>query len=165
MITVVDIQTNNAYSYGEGQGFDRRIFLIYDGVHYDGEAGARRCPYRLALVEAPGFGRAYFASWAESVIRLTPISSLRRIQWRRSSVNPGRRAFDDSVSLAGSRRQGWSAREMDAESGSWRTRSQGCEMRVPLEGEAASLFCTRLIGSTIHDAITVEACDVVTYRT
>lgn len=37
MITVVDIQTNNAYSYGQELGFDRRIFLIYDGAHYDGE--------------------------------------------------------------------------------------------------------------------------------
>lgn len=36
MITVVDIQTNNAYSYGEGCGFDRRVFIIYDGIHYDG---------------------------------------------------------------------------------------------------------------------------------
>ncbi|CAN0530479.1 unnamed protein product, partial [Laminaria digitata] len=35
MITVVDIQTNNAYSYGEERGLDRRVFLIYDGVHYD----------------------------------------------------------------------------------------------------------------------------------
>lgn len=36
LITVVDIQTNNAYSYGEGEGYDRRVFVIYDGVHYDG---------------------------------------------------------------------------------------------------------------------------------
>lgn len=37
MITVVDIQTNNAYSYGEENGFDRRVFIIYDGIHYDGK--------------------------------------------------------------------------------------------------------------------------------
>lgn len=37
MITVVDIQTNNAYSYGEDHGFGRRLFIIYDGIHYDGE--------------------------------------------------------------------------------------------------------------------------------
>lgn len=41
MITVVDIQTNNAYSYGEDNGFDRRVFIIYDGIHYDGEPPAR----------------------------------------------------------------------------------------------------------------------------
>eukprot|EP00903_Cladosiphon_okamuranus_P018880 g17366.t1 len=40
MITVVDIQTNNAYSYGEGNGFDRRVFIIYDGIHYDALAEA-----------------------------------------------------------------------------------------------------------------------------
>lgn len=40
MITVVDIQTNNAYSYGEERGLDRRVFLIYDGVHYDALAEA-----------------------------------------------------------------------------------------------------------------------------
>ncbi|CAM9567421.1 unnamed protein product [Pylaiella littoralis] len=40
MITVVDIQTNNAYSYGEGCGFDRRVFIIYDGIHYDAMAEA-----------------------------------------------------------------------------------------------------------------------------
>lgn len=37
MITVVDIQTNNAYSYGTESGFDRRVFIIYDGIHYDGK--------------------------------------------------------------------------------------------------------------------------------
>lgn len=40
MITVVDIQTNNAYSYGEEGGFVKRIFVIYDGVHYDALAQA-----------------------------------------------------------------------------------------------------------------------------
>lgn len=42
MITVVDIQTNNAYSYGEADGFDRRVFIIYDGVHYDGEHNGQK---------------------------------------------------------------------------------------------------------------------------
>lgn len=42
MITVVDIQTNNAYSYGAENGFDRRVFIIYDGIHYDGEGGNTR---------------------------------------------------------------------------------------------------------------------------
>lgn len=37
MITVVDIQTNNAYSYGEADGHDRRVFVIYNGIHYDGK--------------------------------------------------------------------------------------------------------------------------------
>lgn len=40
MIAVVDIQTNNAYSYGEETGLDRRVFIIYDGIHYDGERAA-----------------------------------------------------------------------------------------------------------------------------
>ncbi|CAN0248193.1 unnamed protein product [Ectocarpus sp. 12 AP-2014] len=40
MITVVDIQTNNAYSYGEEHGFGRRLFIIYDGIHYDALAEA-----------------------------------------------------------------------------------------------------------------------------
>eukprot|EP00752_Nemacystus_decipiens_P008647 g7721.t1 len=40
MITVVDIQTNNAYSYGEENRFDRRVFIIYDGIHYDALAEA-----------------------------------------------------------------------------------------------------------------------------
>lgn len=34
-IAAIDIQTNIAYVYGEGQGYDRRIYLLYDGIHYD----------------------------------------------------------------------------------------------------------------------------------
>lgn len=49
MITVVDIQTNNAYSYGEENGFDRRVFIIYDGIHYDGEPTAVRTHDTLLL--------------------------------------------------------------------------------------------------------------------
>ncbi|CAM9845018.1 unnamed protein product [Scytosiphon promiscuus] len=41
MITVVDIQTNNAYSYGSENDFTRRVFIIYDGIHYDALAEAR----------------------------------------------------------------------------------------------------------------------------
>lgn len=34
-IAVVDIQTGISLVYGSGSGYDRRIFLIYDGSHYD----------------------------------------------------------------------------------------------------------------------------------
>jgi len=40
-ICAVDIQTNIVYAYGEGQGFDKRIFLLYDGIHFDALARAR----------------------------------------------------------------------------------------------------------------------------
>jgi ubiquitin thioesterase OTU1 len=34
-IAAVDIQTTKAYIYGEGRGFEQRIYLLYDGIHYD----------------------------------------------------------------------------------------------------------------------------------
>eukprot|EP01031_Cornospumella_fuschlensis_P037512 gene37512-45558_t len=34
-IAVVDIRTNNTLIYGQDQHYDKRIFLLYDGVHYD----------------------------------------------------------------------------------------------------------------------------------
>mmetsp|Transcript_20643 Transcript_20643/g.30543 ORF Transcript_20643/g.30543 Transcript_20643/m.30543 type:complete len:161 (+) Transcript_20643:2-484(+) len=34
-IFVVDILTNNLYKYGHEKNFMERIFLLYDGIHYD----------------------------------------------------------------------------------------------------------------------------------
>ena len=34
-IAVADIQTGNVYVYGEGAGFSSRVYLLYDGIHYD----------------------------------------------------------------------------------------------------------------------------------
>ena len=34
-IAVADIQTGNVYVYGEGSGFSSRVYLLYDGIHYD----------------------------------------------------------------------------------------------------------------------------------
>eukprot|EP01038_Epipyxis_sp_PR26KG_P004213 gene4213-5987_t len=34
-IAAVDIQTNNVYIYGEGKQYAQRIYLLYDGIHYD----------------------------------------------------------------------------------------------------------------------------------
>ncbi len=35
VITVVDTQTDFVSNFGEGGDFSQRIFLIYDGIHYD----------------------------------------------------------------------------------------------------------------------------------
>jgi len=37
-ISAIDIQTNLVFNYGDG--FDKRIFLLYDGIHYDAMARA-----------------------------------------------------------------------------------------------------------------------------
>ncbi|CAE7364559.1 Yod1 [Symbiodinium microadriaticum] len=34
-IAVVDIETNNVYIYGNGRGFSKRYYVLYDGIHYD----------------------------------------------------------------------------------------------------------------------------------
>ena len=34
-IAAVDIKTTHTYIYGEGMGYEGRIFLLYDGIHYD----------------------------------------------------------------------------------------------------------------------------------
>jgi ubiquitin thioesterase OTU1 len=34
-IAVVDIQTSNVYIYGEHAGLSARVYLLYDGIHYD----------------------------------------------------------------------------------------------------------------------------------
>ena len=34
-IAVADIQTGNVYVYGEGSGFSSRVYILYDGIHYD----------------------------------------------------------------------------------------------------------------------------------
>ncbi|CAM9517675.1 unnamed protein product [Phaeothamnion confervicola] len=34
-ICAVDVQTGIAYTYGEGEGYRERMFLLYDGIHYD----------------------------------------------------------------------------------------------------------------------------------
>eukprot|EP00611_Tribonema_gayanum_P010102 TRINITY_DN1_c1_g1_i1.p1 TRINITY_DN1_c1_g1~~TRINITY_DN1_c1_g1_i1.p1 ORF type:complete len:396 (-),score=109.15 TRINITY_DN1_c1_g1_i1:417-1604(-) len=39
-ICVVDIATGRTYLYGENKGYSQRIFLLYDGVHYDAMAEA-----------------------------------------------------------------------------------------------------------------------------
>ncbi|KAG5190783.1 OTU-like cysteine protease [Tribonema minus] len=39
-ICVVDIATGRTYLYGEDKGYSQRIFLLYDGVHYDAMAEA-----------------------------------------------------------------------------------------------------------------------------
>jgi len=33
----VDIETGNILTYGAEEGFGKRIFIVYDGTHYDGE--------------------------------------------------------------------------------------------------------------------------------
>lgn len=32
---VVDIETGNHYVYGQKKGYNRRVYLLYDGTHYD----------------------------------------------------------------------------------------------------------------------------------
>lgn len=34
-IAAVDIETTMIYIYGEGRGYDQRLYLLYDGIHYD----------------------------------------------------------------------------------------------------------------------------------
>jgi ubiquitin thioesterase OTU1 len=34
-MVAVDIKTGNSYCYGEGQSYQERVYLIYDGIHYD----------------------------------------------------------------------------------------------------------------------------------
>ena len=35
MVTVVDTQTDFVSNFGEGLSLGQRLFLIYDGIHYD----------------------------------------------------------------------------------------------------------------------------------
>ncbi|PRP86231.1 C2H2-type zinc finger-containing protein [Planoprotostelium fungivorum] len=37
-ISAFDIKTTKVYNYGEGKGYKQRVFLIYDGIHYDAMA-------------------------------------------------------------------------------------------------------------------------------
>jgi len=34
-IAAFDVSTKKLYCYGEGQGYSQRVYLIYDGIHYD----------------------------------------------------------------------------------------------------------------------------------
>lgn len=34
-IAAIDIETTHLYVYGEGKGYDRRVYLLYSGIHYD----------------------------------------------------------------------------------------------------------------------------------
>ena len=34
-LVAFDCQTAKAHVFGEGKGYKQRVFLIYDGVHYD----------------------------------------------------------------------------------------------------------------------------------
>ena len=35
LISCVDVQSLRVDQYGEGSGYQRRVLLIYDGIHYD----------------------------------------------------------------------------------------------------------------------------------
>jgi len=37
-IAAFDVSTKITYCYGEGQGYSQRVYLIYDGIHYDAVA-------------------------------------------------------------------------------------------------------------------------------
>eukprot|EP00455_Lapot_gusevi_P000174 TRINITY_DN10072_c0_g1_i1.p1 TRINITY_DN10072_c0_g1~~TRINITY_DN10072_c0_g1_i1.p1 ORF type:complete len:134 (+),score=6.90 TRINITY_DN10072_c0_g1_i1:212-613(+) len=34
-ICAIDIKTLHMYSYGEDKGYSKRVFVLYDGIHYD----------------------------------------------------------------------------------------------------------------------------------
>jgi len=34
-ITAVDVMTLKPYIYSEGKGYKKRVFLVYNGIHYD----------------------------------------------------------------------------------------------------------------------------------
>jgi ubiquitin thioesterase OTU1 len=40
-IAAVDIETNNVYIYGQDEGYPKRVYLLYDGIHYDALASNR----------------------------------------------------------------------------------------------------------------------------
>lgn len=39
-IVAIEIKSQHSYVYGEGKSYTRRIYVLYDGVHYDAIAGA-----------------------------------------------------------------------------------------------------------------------------
>lgn len=40
-IAAVDIETSNVYIYGQDQGYSQRVYVLYDGIHYDALARNR----------------------------------------------------------------------------------------------------------------------------
>jgi hypothetical protein len=53
-IAVVDVETNVSLVYGSGAGYDHRIFLIYDGTHYDAVVNDLLPPSSNARLFPPG---------------------------------------------------------------------------------------------------------------
>lgn len=45
-IVALDIQSCNKYCYGQGEGYAKQIFIMYDGIHYDAIA-------QIAMENAP----------------------------------------------------------------------------------------------------------------
>lgn len=55
-IVAVEIKSAHAYTYGEGKNYSRRIYVLYDGVHYDAlamAAGSVTAPESLDMTQFP----------------------------------------------------------------------------------------------------------------
>ncbi|GAB5030451.1 ubiquitin thioesterase otu1-like [Nannochloropsis oceanica] len=55
-IVAVEIKSVHAYVYGEGKNYSRRIYVLYDGVHYDAlamAAGSPTAPESLDMTQFP----------------------------------------------------------------------------------------------------------------
>src|SRR6056297_633616 len=55
-VVAIEIKSAHAYVYGEGKNYSRRIYLLYDGVHYDAlamAAGSPTAPESLDMTQFP----------------------------------------------------------------------------------------------------------------